>query len=107
MRLDRVHEFYLAPIPVSFTLQQVKTRKAAPSPPKPSPATCKPSPSARVATSPSLSAAPSALSGAVLQRADLQLSFGPMTFPIQLKRMILVEQIYRGFTILRGEPCHK
>ncbi|TMW72036.1 23S rRNA (pseudouridine(1915)-N(3))-methyltransferase RlmH [Alteribacter natronophilus] len=47
------------------------------------------------------------LSDAVLQRADGKLSFSDMTFPHQLMRLILVEQIYRGFKINRGEPYHK
>ncbi|MEB3103201.1 23S rRNA (pseudouridine(1915)-N(3))-methyltransferase RlmH [Ferviditalea candida] len=47
------------------------------------------------------------LGEAVLNRADRTLSFGRMTFPHQLMRLILVEQIYRAFKILRGEPYHK
>lgn len=47
------------------------------------------------------------LSGAVLKRANQQLSFGRMTFPHQLMRLILVEQIYRACKIMRGEPYHK
>lgn len=47
------------------------------------------------------------LSGAVLQRADLQLSFSKMTFPHQLMRVILLEQIYRGYRIMKHEPYHK
>jgi 23S rRNA (pseudouridine1915-N3)-methyltransferase len=47
------------------------------------------------------------LSDEVLQRADEQLSFSKMTFPHQLMRLILVEQIYRAFRINRGEPYHK
>ncbi|WP_100486606.1 23S rRNA (pseudouridine(1915)-N(3))-methyltransferase RlmH [Sporolactobacillus pectinivorans] len=47
------------------------------------------------------------LSEAVLQRADFQLSFSKFTFPHQLMRLILVEQIYRAFKIIRGEPYHK
>lgn len=43
----------------------------------------------------------------VLDRADFKLSFGKMTFPHQLMRLILVEQIYRAFKINRGEPYHK
>ena len=47
------------------------------------------------------------LSPAVLQRADFQLSFGPATFPHQLMRLILCEQIYRSVKINRNEPYHK
>lgn len=47
------------------------------------------------------------LSAAVMQRADAALSFSRMTFPHQLMRLILVEQVYRAFRINRGEPYHK
>lgn len=47
------------------------------------------------------------LSEAVLNRADDKLSFSRMTFPHQLMRVILLEQIYRGFRIMNGEPYHK
>jgi len=47
------------------------------------------------------------LSRAVLQRADQKLSFGRLTYPHQLMRLILVEQIYRAFKIIRGEPYHR
>ena len=47
------------------------------------------------------------LSDAVLKRADYRLSFSRMTFPHQLMRMILLEQIYRSFRIMHGEPYHK
>jgi len=47
------------------------------------------------------------LSDEVLRRADYKLSFSPMTFPHQLMRVILLEQIYRGFKIIRGEVYHK
>ena len=47
------------------------------------------------------------LSPKVLARADELLSFSRMTFPHQLMRVILLEQIYRSFRIIRGEPYHK
>ncbi len=47
------------------------------------------------------------LSPAVLHRADELLSFSKMTFPHQLMRVILLEQVYRAFRIARGEPYHK
>lgn len=47
------------------------------------------------------------LSNSVMQRADCKLSFSKMTFPHQLMRLILVEQIYRAFRINRNEPYHK
>lgn len=47
------------------------------------------------------------LSPAVLKRADLPLSFSKMTFPHQLIRLFLLEQIYRSFKINRGEIYHK
>lgn len=47
------------------------------------------------------------LSPDVLKRADQKLSFGRLTYPHQLMRLILVEQIYRAFRIIRGEPYHK
>lgn len=47
------------------------------------------------------------LSAEVLNRANEWLSFSKMTFPHQLMRLILIEQIYRAFRINRGEPYHK
>ena len=47
------------------------------------------------------------LSGKVLKRADQLLSFSKMTFPHQLMRVILLEQIYRSYRIIYGEPYHK
>lgn len=47
------------------------------------------------------------LADAVLERSDAQISFGKMTYPHQLMRLILVEQIYRAFRINKGEPYHK
>ena len=47
------------------------------------------------------------LSNDVLKRADYHLSFSKMTFPHQLMRVILLEQVYRGYRIIAGEPYHK
>lgn len=47
------------------------------------------------------------LSKEVMRRADFALSFSAMTFPHQLMRVILLEQIYRSFRIRAGEPYHK
>ena len=47
------------------------------------------------------------LSDEVVKRSNEQLSFSRMTFPHQLMRLILVEQIYRAFRINRNEPYHK
>ncbi|MCR5116997.1 MAG: 23S rRNA (pseudouridine(1915)-N(3))-methyltransferase RlmH [Lachnospiraceae bacterium] len=47
------------------------------------------------------------LSGEVKERSDIKLSFSKMTFPHQLMRVILSEQIYRAFKIINNEPYHK
>ncbi|MBU7594158.1 23S rRNA (pseudouridine(1915)-N(3))-methyltransferase RlmH [Metabacillus halosaccharovorans] len=47
------------------------------------------------------------LSSAVMKRSNDSLSFSKMTFPHQLMRLILLEQVYRAFRINRGEPYHK
>mgnify|MGYP002622401511 CR=1 FL=1 len=47
------------------------------------------------------------LSPEVSARADFKLSFSDMTFPHQLMRVILLEQIYRSYKIARNEPYHK
>ena len=47
------------------------------------------------------------LSSLVLKRADEKLSFSRMTFPHQLMRVILLEQLYRSFRIMKGDPYHK
>ena len=47
------------------------------------------------------------ISNDVQKRSDLALSFSKMTFPHQLMRLILLEQVYRWFRINRGEPYHK
>ena len=47
------------------------------------------------------------LSDNVLKRADYRLSFSKMTFPHQLMRVILLEQIYRSYRIINNEPYHK
>ena len=46
------------------------------------------------------------LDPSVMTRADERLSLGPMTLPHQLARVVLLEQVYRAFRIMRGEPYH-
>ena len=50
---------------------------------------------------------PYGLAGSALADSDQRLSLGAMTLPHQMARLVLVEQVYRAFTILRGEPYHK
>ena len=47
------------------------------------------------------------LTSKVLNRADFKLSFSKMTFPHQLMRVVLLEQVYRSFRIRNNEPYHK
>lgn len=50
---------------------------------------------------------PDGLGEAILSRADLSLAFGAMTWPHQLVRIMLAEQLYRAVTILSGHPYHR
>lgn len=50
---------------------------------------------------------PLGLDPSVLKRADLVISFSRLTFPHQMMRLILLEQIYRSFRIIHREPYHK
>lgn len=43
----------------------------------------------------------------ILSKSDFKLSFSKMTFPHQLMRLVLLEQVYRSFRIMKGEPYHK
>ena len=47
------------------------------------------------------------LASEVMKRADYKLSFSKMTFPHQLMRVILLEQVYRSYRIMMNEPYHK
>lgn len=47
------------------------------------------------------------LHNVIKRRADLAVSFSDMTFPHQLMRVVLLEQIYRAYRIINGEPYHK
>jgi 23S rRNA (pseudouridine1915-N3)-methyltransferase len=47
------------------------------------------------------------LSESVMKRADMKLSFSRMTFPHQLMRVVLLEQVYRSYRIINNEPYHK
>lgn len=47
------------------------------------------------------------LSDEVSERADFKLSFSKMTFPHQMMRVVLLEQVYRSFKIIKGETYHK
>ncbi|MDX9691365.1 MAG: 23S rRNA (pseudouridine(1915)-N(3))-methyltransferase RlmH [Acholeplasmataceae bacterium] len=47
------------------------------------------------------------LSDDVMKRSNLNISFGRLTYPHQMMRLILIEQIYRGLMILKNHPYHK
>jgi 23S rRNA (pseudouridine1915-N3)-methyltransferase len=50
---------------------------------------------------------PEGLGDSIRAKSDFILSFSPMTFNHQIIRIMLLEQVYRAFTIIRGEPYHK
>jgi 23S rRNA (pseudouridine1915-N3)-methyltransferase len=50
---------------------------------------------------------PEGLASACLERAELRWSLSPLTFPHALVRVLLVEQLYRAWTVLRGHPYHR
>ena len=50
---------------------------------------------------------PHGLAGSALTDSDQTISLGAVTLPHQMARLLLVEQVYRAFTIIRGEPYHK
>jgi len=50
---------------------------------------------------------PDGLAPQVLARADLRWSLSPLTFPHPLVRVVVAEQIYRAWTLLRGHPYHR
>ena len=50
---------------------------------------------------------PEGLSRELVQRCDRRLSLAPFTLPHELARLVLLEQIYRGWTILKGHPYHR
>ena len=50
---------------------------------------------------------PDGLAPSLLERADLRVAFGAMTWPHQIVRILLLEQIYRAVTILSGHPYHR